>query len=261
MKKKLPTYQPVSKILLHLPPPRQKGNSLSLHKAKVRGSQTYFLLCLFLNLLPAFCFLFSNRVLSTWLTFASAGILCRFAIALAGSKMRLAFRFAAMIGSFGASLFFSFIFSHFLQNLFCIFVLLIDCWPRLASFILKSFQPLQVTFCTAVQGVKRWEKCSHYAEEWDISTSYGCSSFWATGLISRLQAFIRDLLGDKDGQSMFENVDDPPSTLSQPGWSAKLNSQTNESRNIWYIWYMNNHRNQKSIFGRTCERKRSEKVW
>ena len=56
-KKKSPTYQPVSKILLHLPPPRQKGNSLSLHKAKVKGSQTYFLLCLFLNLLPAFCFL------------------------------------------------------------------------------------------------------------------------------------------------------------------------------------------------------------
>ena len=25
--------------------------------------------------------------------------------------------------------------------------------------------------------------------------------------------------------------------LSQPGWSAKLKSQTNESRNIVYIWY------------------------
>ena len=115
--KKSLIYQPVSKILLHLPPPRQKSNSLSLHKAKVKGSQTYFLLCNLLDLLLAFCFLFSIRVLSTLLTFASAGILCRFAIALAGSKIRLAFRYAAMIGSFGVSLFFSFLyFSHFLQK-------------------------------------------------------------------------------------------------------------------------------------------------
>ena len=41
-----------------------------------------------------------------------------------------------------------------------------------------------------------------------------CCLSRATGLISRLQAFIRDLLGDKDGQSMFKNVDDPPSTVT-----------------------------------------------